>query len=63
MENSSWGLNLFVLFEQQHVSVKWLHSSWGLNLFVLFEPELDNLKAENVLEDWIYLYYLNPERL
>ena len=34
---SSWGLSLFVLFEQQK-ELNWYDpSSWGLSLFVLFE--------------------------
>ena len=37
------------------------HCSWGLNLFVLFE-HFNALKAKMiVLEDWIYLYYLNHQ--
>ena len=56
---SSWGLNLFVLFEPE---VKWQATrggSWGLNLFVLFEPSSVSNAKRMVLEDWIYLYYLN----
>ena len=34
-------------------------SSWGLNLFVLFEPTEAEIPKDKVLEDWIYLYYLN----
>ena len=34
-------------------------SSWGLNLFVLFEPFEVEFDEVPVLEDWIYLYYLN----
>ena len=78
---SSWGLNLFVLFEPKKKMLKNKESSWGLNLFVLFEPINDFRSAHNsswglnlfvlfelmmiitdiqtVLEDWIYLYYLN----
>ena len=37
--------------------------SWGLNLFVLFEQQIQTENEELVLEDWIYLYYLNPARL
>ena len=33
--------------------------SWGLNLFVLFEQVLFKYSLFSVLEDWIYLYYLN----
>ena len=33
--------------------------SWGLNLFVLFELIWSILVSFRVLEDWIYLYYLN----
>ena len=36
---------------------KW--GSWGLNLFVLFEPSCNTQWQVKVLEDWIYLYYLN----
>ena len=36
--------------------------SWGLNLFVLFELKIDELSELLVLEDWIYLYYLNHLR-
>ena len=60
--HSSWGLNLFVLFE--HIIFKFaeLTSSWGLNLFVLFElPKMVTWECL-VLEDWIYLYYLNSTR-
>ena len=55
----SWGLNLFVLFELlQQISVDWSRS-WGLNLFVLFERKAKKWISFTVLEDWIYLYYLN----
>ena len=33
--------------------------SWGLNLFVLFEHFHIIIQHTIVLEDWIYLYYLN----
>ena len=33
--------------------------SWGLNLFVLFEHMDSAIESALVLEDWIYLYYLN----
>ena len=33
--------------------------SWGLNLFVLFELWQQMEVSLRVLEDWIYLYYLN----
>ena len=33
--------------------------SWGLNLFVLFEQVASGEVGTDVLEDWIYLYYLN----
>ena len=36
-----------------------MKSSWGLNLFVLFEQRCDQTACRYVLEDWIYLYYLN----
>ena len=35
--------------------------SWGLNLFVLFEQFESVANQYGVLEDWIYLYYLNKE--
>ena len=35
--------------------------SWGLNLFVLFELFGIESFLRLVLEDWIYLYYLNIE--
>ena len=35
--------------------------SWGLNLFVLFEREEKSHAQRLVLEDWIYLYYLNGD--
>ena len=35
--------------------------SWGLNLFVLFERSQILHGVLNVLEDWIYLYYLNSD--
>ena len=57
--NRSWGLNLFVLFEQHRWQEKGAYSSWGLNLFVLFELVMDVFITTHVLEDWIYLYYLN----
>ena len=38
-------------------------SSWGLNLFVLFEHHSWLLFQCFVLEDWIYLYYLNSSNL
>ena len=38
-----------------------VRSSWGLNLFVLFEPVKVSEEANMVLEDWIYLYYLNEQ--
>ena len=61
--NCSWGLNLFVLFERIEKVCFMLHGSWGLNLFVLFELQ-DCGKAEcDVLEDWIYLYYLNHRNI
>ena len=41
--------------------VSW--GSWGLNLFVLFEHHLFKAFEWRVLEDWIYLYYLNKETL
>ena len=34
---SSWGLSLFVLFEQAQVRDMVSKGSWGLSLFVLFE--------------------------
>ena len=55
----SWGLNLFVLFEQKVSRNLHKVSSWGLNLFVLFEPSIPMISGPTVLEDWIYLYYLN----
>ena len=55
----SWGLNLFVLFERVWNWVWRSSSSWGLNLFVLFELDWLFSVGTAVLEDWIYLYYLN----
>ena len=55
----SWELNLFVLFELLSKLLDQYASSWGLNLFVLFEPSIRAIKRVLVLEDWIYLYYLN----
>ena len=40
-------------------SAKELARSWGLNLFVLFELQCLIESYTHVLEDWIYLYYLN----
>ena len=57
--NSSWGLNLFVLFEPLLIFSSYSSRSWGLNLFVLFERWYAFLYGTWVLEDWIYLYYLN----
>ena len=37
LEVSSWGLSLFVLFEQGAEGDVTVPSSWGLSLFVLFE--------------------------
>ena len=37
--------------------------SWGLNLFVLFERSQYKRYTGKVLEDWIYLYYLNASGL
>ena len=59
----SWGLNLFVLFELLRFLSCFPPSSWGLNLFVLFERGTVTFSNEQVLEDWIYLYYLNVETL
>ena len=36
-QNSSWGLSLFVLFEQSEWTTARSDCSWGLSLFVLFE--------------------------
>ena len=55
----SWGLNLFVLFEQFYSNHSQALCSWGLNLFVLFERMIATCGRIRVLEDWIYLYYLN----
>ena len=55
----SWGLNLFVLFELFSLTTSIASSSWGLNLFVLFELFHVSVFLIIVLEDWIYLYYLN----
>ena len=33
----SWGLSLFVLFEEEAYRAKFDYRSWGLSLFVLFE--------------------------
>ena len=60
---SSWGLNLFVLFEQVNAQKNLAKSSWGLNLFVLFELVKEAIDELKVLEDWIYLYYLNQKHL
>ena len=57
--SGSWGLNLFVLFELEFPLRCSLLSSWGLNLFVLFERAFIQKRRSSVLEDWIYLYYLN----
>ena len=59
----SWGLNLFVLFEQVNAQKNLAKSSWGLNLFVLFELVKEAIDELKVLEDWIYLYYLNQKHL
>ena len=59
LRRSSWGLNLFVLFEPKDSGTCWSYSSWGLNLFVLFELYIIGVVLLTVLEDWIYLYYLN----
>ena len=56
---SSWGLNLFVLFEHTKREIEKKVRSWGLNLFVLFELWQQMEVSLRVLEDWIYLYYLN----
>ena len=56
---SSWGLNLFVLFERIRSHSPTPNCSWGLNLFVLFELSDGVHERNSVLEDWIYLYYLN----
>ena len=37
---SSWGLSLFVLFEQCKTYHALKECSWGLSLFVLFEQQL-----------------------
>ena len=55
----SWGLNLFVLFEPYWKFELQHWCSWGLNLFVLFELIIMKCVYSRVLEDWIYLYYLN----
>ena len=55
----SWGLNLFVLFEHEIINKVDKMCSWGLNLFVLFEQVRFKYNIKCVLEDWIYLYYLN----
>ena len=55
----SWGLNLFVLFEHYIDGKARMVRSWGLNLFVLFEQIESRHWLAIVLEDWIYLYYLN----
>ena len=59
----SWGLNLFVLFELFGGLRIMAHRSWGLNLFVLFEHNHSYIRLSRVLEDWIYLYYLNGKPL
>ena len=42
--------------------IRWTFgSSWGLNLFVLFEQVMSMIMSLTVLEDWIYLYYLNND--
>ena len=61
--DSSWGLNLFVLFEPTQKRIRVIVSSWGLNLFVLFELVTLQMRLCTVLEDWIYLYYLNYKYL
>ena len=60
-QQCSWGLNLFVLFELNAGVGTVNIGSWGLNLFVLFEPDIMYSAAMIVLEDWIYLYYLNSD--
>ena len=60
ISSCSWGLNLFVLFERSEYIVHAWIGSWGLNLFVLFERIRSGVGKLAVLEDWIYLYYLNP---
>ena len=57
----SWGLNLFVLFERGYFANAIMYGSWGLNLFVLFELKCFGKALWHVLEDWIYLYYLNSD--
>ena len=48
---SSWGLSLFVLFEQDIHIHSVTNSSWGLSLFVLFEHVLPIPRPPMVLED------------
>ena len=55
----SWGLSLFVLFEQKKERIISKTRSWGLSLFVLFELTEKKHSNTTVLEGWIYLYYLN----
>ena len=47
----SWGLSLFVLFEQAVRDQREEIGSWGLSLFVLFEPWAPGRQATRVLED------------
>ena len=55
----SWGLSLFVLFEPFFNIIIKCIGSWGLSLFGLFERPRPSTTRNKVLEDWIYLYYLN----
>ena len=49
-KRSSWGLSLFVLFEQFFDNQKSPIGSWGLSLFVLFEPYL--FKYQHLKGSW-----------
>ena len=62
-----WGYCMRLFLRIEFICIIWTmvttHNtydcSWGLNLFVLFEPYTEFNCRLAVLEDWIYLYYLN----
>ena len=59
--HQGWFLRIeFICIIWTNDSSLWgLNRSWGLNLFVLFELSDGVHERNSVLEDWIYLYYLN----
>ena len=58
-----WFLRIeFICIIWTNLAVNYIdYRSWGLNLFVLFERMSFKSGIPGVLEDWIYLYYLNLE--